>query len=496
MKKANKKIILSTLITASALGLSSVAFAQTTPAPAPAPTPDPFTNQMNQLSQEMQNLMGQQFSSIQTELKQLFKKGFELVHQQNYQIDPNLPQIMAANTVTPAQLTANNAQLLTQSNIDNSLKQFIYATRPYSSTSDTLRRLQAPALEATVYNPQNNELSQVSYHQYMQENSLAVLSGIQPNPSAQITTTNNITAGFGNSQTGTELPVYAADDTLYAGDAAKNALASDPNKSRYIQQPTQRNNTMFNFAAMFTPVSYTPAQLQNANDYLKFATQDSLNMLPESEFPFSQLTKGKLSQPEQAEERAKAIYYLKENPAYQSFMLNMRTFLALRSMSSSFLNQMIAERTPVTGLGKEAGLTDAQGNPIQNASPLQVEAYIANHRAESKSWYQSVENASPATVQRNTLIVLAEIERQNYQAHLDRERLLAAITAMNMNMQHQAMETYLQMASQNVKAAITDAIAKAQGQPQNTGSTSTTPATPKFKASTDTTSSEENQNNQ
>ena len=38
--------------------------------------------------------------------------------------------------------------------------------------------------------------------------------------------------------------------------------------------------------------------------------------------------------------------------------------------------------------------------------------------------------ASPATVQRETLFVLAEIEAQNYRAHLDRERMLATLTAL------------------------------------------------------------------
>ena len=44
-------------------------------------------------------------------------------------------------------------------------------------------------------------------------------------------------------------------------------------------------------------------------------------------------------------------------------------------------------------------------------------------------WYQHLQTATPANLQRETLMVLAEIENQNYQAHLDRERILATLTA-------------------------------------------------------------------
>ena len=105
------------------------------------------------------------------------------------------------------------------------------------------------------------------------------------------------------------------------------------------------------------------------------------------------------------------------------------------------------------GLGTAAGLA-----ATQKASPLQVEAYQANHRIQDSKWYQSVQNASPADVQRNILIVLAEIEHQNYEAHLDRERLLAAITASNLQTNIGAISNVLTQDGQKLNDEITTVI--------------------------------------
>src|SRR3990167_8326524 len=163
----------------------------------------------------------------------------------------------------------------------------------------------------------------------------------------------------------------------------------------------------------------------------------------------------------------------------------MRSLLALRSISVNLLNQLIAERTPMPGLAQAAGLP---ANSQAKASPLQVEAYQANHRVDNPQWYNTdVAQASPATVQRETLIVLAEIEHQNYQAHLDRERILAALTESDLQMNAEVMDGFMKQAQSKLNTAITDAEsgAKPPKKPASPeAATQTTTATPGITTST------------
>ncbi|PHQ80778.1 MAG: hypothetical protein COB66_04020 [Coxiella sp. (in: Bacteria)] len=85
---------------------------------------------------------------------------------------------------------------------------------------------------------------------------------------------------------------------------------------------------------------------------------------------------------------------------------------------------IISERTPVKDLGTKAGIPG-----VKDASPLQIQEYLATRRVSSPQWFTSVQSASATSVQRQTLIVLAEIEAQNFQAHLDSERMLATMSA-------------------------------------------------------------------
>ena len=152
--------------------------------------------------------------------------------------------------------------------------------------------------------------------------------------------------------------------------------------------------------------------------------------------------------------------------------MTIRTLLAIRSISINALNQLINERTPMPGLAAAAGL-DKLTNPTAKetqelkenvASPLQVEDYQANHRFEDPNWYHSIQSDSPATVQRNTLILLTEIEHQNYQAHIDRERLLSAILASNLQRNLTTMSTVLQQSGGEVNSEINSVLNPKQPQ--------------------------------
>ncbi|OGT45794.1 MAG: hypothetical protein A3E82_07145 [Gammaproteobacteria bacterium RIFCSPHIGHO2_12_FULL_38_11] len=308
---------------------------------------------------------------------------------------PALPVTRAASAA---------AQQATSANLQNSLLQFFYALHANDKPGTS------PKLKNTIKTAEGTDFST-----YFTNNSIASLTTSPPAKPA-ITKDN---------------PGTQASDTLYFSNptGVYSTLTSNKKPSqadiKLVTKPTIINNNFLDYAAFFTPMAYTQAQTVDASNFIKYAAQSTRNLT--SGVNFNILSTNPIALP--------AVV---TSPEYYDYMFMVRSLLAVRSISINMLNHIRFERTPMPSLGKAAGLT------TDAASPLQVESYQANHRITDKTWYTQITNATPATVQRETLIVLAEIEQQNFQAHLDRERLLAAITALNLTSSNQAMSAALQ----------------------------------------------------
>lgn len=514
--KYTKTGLIVTLLTASSLVLVNNAWAQTTSALNKKTTEqERVANAMQQVGDDIANVLDNQLASLKVEVKQLFSAGFKITNQENYQTIPNLTEMQNANTAgdtltvgdpvvsksgqnpeislrapqtydnaSPHKLADSYAQMMTQNNINNTMKQFNYALRPFSNESNKVPLTDAQKLYAIDVD-QNNKLTGLGMHTHISDNGLAALSGVQANidPSA--------------AETGNAKPIYPANDTLFLDnlsniDPYTEGLYGSP-APYYVSKPKEANNSMLNFAALITPNAYNDNQLQDARNYIKFATQDTVNLFPSSSnngtgglygitFDFDKITQL------QTKDQGRALFALKQDPNFQRFKFNLRTQLALRSVSTSVLNQFVAERQKIAGLGTKAGLkTPDPKDPskmvdVKDASPLQVAAYIANHRVQSKSWFNTVQNASPATIQRDTLIVLAEIEHQNFVARMQREKLLALLATMNISNEQAQLAGFMKQSQGAVNDAIKSAIQKAvptkdQGATTNSGDSQT----PKFK---------------
>ncbi|PIZ05117.1 MAG: hypothetical protein COY58_00715 [Gammaproteobacteria bacterium CG_4_10_14_0_8_um_filter_38_16] len=368
--------------------------------------------------------------SLEAFLTKYYIKTKKWVTDQNYQSIPDLKKIQATNTATatftktisktePSGLFGSHTQT---TNVSQSLpiSQYISET----AKNDTSNNLQ-------------NTLTQIPYEMYNLPSSAAT------------TVKNSIDTADGTSfekyLSANKLAAMTigkeaeASDSLYVGDQESKGDFYEQNKS-LLKKPSPANNKNFNFSNLIVPNSYSKTQEYGAQQFIKYAALSTQPIATGIHF-------NKLF------ERPKAIVALKNSPEYQTFTFRLRGLLAIRSMNINTLNQLIAERTPVTGLGEAAGLK--KSTP---ASPMQVEAYQANHRIESKKWYNSVENASPATVQRETLIVLAEMEHQNYILHHDNERLLSAITALGLQSGMQNMGSFLMQQSPKMNEAIDTAL--------------------------------------
>jgi hypothetical protein len=83
-----------------------------------------------------------------------------------------------------------------------------------------------------------------------------------------------------------------------------------------------------------------------------------------------------------------------------------------------------------TFLGINAYTPTREAQAIRDASPLQVKEYLATRRSTNPQWYDDMSKASPATVSRETLFVLAEIRQELFNIQQQNERMLATMSAM------------------------------------------------------------------
>lgn len=117
------------------------------------------------------------------------------------------------------------------------------------------------------------------------------------------------------------------------------------------------------------------------------------------------------------------------DPSGLAYLAKMGSYAAAQSVGLSTLYDMIASRT-VQPTIKNLNIVDKQGNKVQSAA--QLEQYMAERRALSPEWYNTMAAASPATVSRETLYLLAEMRLQQYRQQVQQERLLAIMAAMHL----------------------------------------------------------------
>lgn len=208
-----------------------------------------------------------------------------------------------------------------------------------------------------------------------------------------------------------QLASIPASDTLYVPSSVWSLSGNSNNPN------LAAGNNNFSFATFFSPISYaTGLQQMYASNYIKFLADEAQ--------PISNLNIGGLSTDQ--------LKQLQSETSFQNYQVSLRALIAQQSIAYSNLYHLYAERLPQQGLGTSVGMVDNQGNKITNASPLQVEQYIATRRADNPSWYQKMSTASSTTLLREIAMELAEIEKQQYQLHMDNERSLAAISTIEL----------------------------------------------------------------
>lgn len=231
-----------------------------------------------------------------------------------------------------------------------------------------------------------------------------------------------------------------ASDSLYTDLLPSNAELS---------KPTDLHDNYFDFSSVFAPVAYTPDQKEAAEKFIAYLSQKYQSLAGTIDFgSLRQHLLDEMNDPKKGPTQVAAdLKSFVTSPSYEQYQLAARTIITERSVALNNLNELIAERSPITTpqsnsnlaqLSQQIGVTpatekDSKGNTVYAyASPLQISNYVTTHRTSDPNWYKQMMSASPATVQRETLFVLAEMESELQRQHIDNERILATLTASQM----------------------------------------------------------------
>lgn len=165
----------------------------------------------------------------------------------------------------------------------------------------------------------------------------------------------------------------------------------------------------FNSQTLVLPLVYDSEEAQAAaRRYIQFVMS---GVDPLTTVPIADLTNAQKEQ-------------LDNTPVGRDYKIRLRSMVAQRSVALNNLLQLYVDRMPVPNLGKDAGLPGE--NP--DASPAQVQEYLATRRTKNASWYEEMSTAAPATVAREQLFLTAEIQRQIYQLHKDNQQMLLILS--------------------------------------------------------------------
>lgn len=256
-----------------------------------------------------------------------------------------------------------------------------------------------------------------------------------------------------------------ASDTLYAG-GNDNLLAGIFGAPK----PTTLYDNYFNFDSLIGPNAYNQDQLTAAQAYLQYLTQSYNSITPGIDYSG---LKNKLISISNPITRAKWLRtQVLNNPDYQNYQLSVRSNMAARSLALSNFNELLGQRMPIKGLGTAAGIPQDPNLPSGYASLMEAQNYAALQLINNPGWYRSMKTASPATVDREQLLLLATLVRQQAQNADYNQRLLATMSLLTLEM-NQTQQLLMQTKAQQINqiwdnnASVGNASTNTNYQPGN-----------------------------
>ncbi|MCK4870342.1 MAG: hypothetical protein KAS93_04450 [Gammaproteobacteria bacterium] len=215
--------------------------------------------------------------------------------------------------------------------------------------------------------------------------------------------------------------VLAGDDVIDvsgAGSALSNIFSSGANTLSIKQQNDQakQNNAMFDVESLVGPSVYdSSAKLNSANGFLaemnSIAQPIVIRLAPTFKVPVGSgddtMTIGKKT-PLSASDLAQLQQTLQQKPAYRKYRVAYRQLIATRSIFVNNLLHVYQARVAQKDTEKSA---------------YQIRNEVVGQRM-SPTYYQAMAKASPATVARETLFLLAQISAQLNAVQNQNERMI------------------------------------------------------------------------
>ena len=146
-----------------------------------------------------------------------------------------------------------------------------------------------------------------------------------------------------------------------------------------------------------------------------------------------------------------------------TYLMNLRTYAAQQATGISNLFQLYYERMPITDsttlqqaisiMTPPPGSSLSAPPPPNQLSLLQMQQYLATRRINDTNWYTQMQNATPATLSREILYLLAELPPALFQLHLDLERLIATVSVLEIQQTANSRLT-LEQSRDNANSAL------------------------------------------
>ena len=191
----------------------------------------------------------------------------------------------------------------------------------------------------------------------------------------------------------------------------------------FLDQPAAETNSVSMDSIMNT-TSINESTAQQARNFISFITH--------------------LSEPfQQPHEASEIKSKLGSDQEIQEFVSNLGSFASQTSVGLSNYNYFYYERLVQPGLGAQAGIYQFNADGSQNASmkdasPMQVDEFMAKRRIADPNWYTYMAQLPPAAIQREMVTILAELRYELYKQRLLMERQIATESAMQLSMVHYA----------------------------------------------------------
>jgi len=416
-----------TLITFSALStlmLTTATYAdamlQNAPFDANAPTTSSQTALLTQIANELSSMpasitngvtagitkgLADAQSGLEQFLQALYLKAINFVTTNNHQSTPNLSQTTALNSVTISSTKTDTSD----------------QSKPVALTPMKYAAQQASTLTA---NSTTNSLLEFFYS--LNQAGTSIIKSADGSPYT------TYISNYGESALISSPAAQASDSLLIL---SSSASPPNPNFAKLYESANNisfTNNAQFDFSNLLGKYHYTQPEQKSAESFINYATLATKSLLGNISF-------------QSLYNNPKALSGLLTDQTYISFMLKVRNIIAIRSISLYALNQLVQERVANTTLGPVIGKKEA--------SPLEVEEYRATHDVDNPAWYATLENEEPATIQRQMLVALKEIQRQNFQRQLQNEQIISLLAGLNLQGMSSA-DTALQLSREKLEAAI------------------------------------------